>query len=121
MIKGGFVAWGLVGDGNGSSRICEPLIYRPMFGGLGQAPAPLSLTFSSPAGVAALRRRHRGRRQLAAVKPTAGRGKADMLYNAATPHVVVEPPDAGRVLIDGQAVEVPPAERLPLSRRYFLV
>lgn len=121
VIKGGFVAWAAVGDGNGSSRVCEPLIYRPMFGGLGAAPAPLSVTFTSPAGAKTLARRHPGRRRLAAVRPTAGRGKADMLYNDSTPKVVVEPPDAGRVTIDGVPVEIPPAERLPLTRRYLLV
>jgi urease subunit alpha len=120
VVKGGFVAWGAVGDGNGSSRICEPLIYRPMFGGLGQAPGPLSVTFTSPAGLKALQQRG-GRRRLAAVRPTAGQGKANMLYNDATPRVVVEPPDAGRVLIDGVEVDIPPAESLPLTRRYFLV
>ena len=42
VLKGGFVAWGLVGDGNATIRVAEPLIYRPMFGALGRAPAELS-------------------------------------------------------------------------------
>jgi urease subunit alpha len=121
VIKGGFVAWGSVGDGNGSTRLAEPQIYRPMFGGLGAAPAPLALTFTSPAGLPRLRRRLATRRRLVAVKPTAGLRKAHLLQNSALPDVLVEPPDGQRVLVDGQPVEVPPAESLPLTRRYFLV
>jgi urease subunit alpha len=110
-----------VGDGNGSTRIAEPQIYRPMFGGLGSAPASLAINFTSPAALGPLRQRLRGRRRAVAVRPTMGLGKAHMLYNTARPSVVVEPPHAARVLVDGQPVEVPPAEWLPMNRRYFLV
>jgi urease subunit alpha len=121
VIKGGFVAWGSVGDGNGSTRVAEPQIYRPMFGGMGTAPASLSVTFTSPAGLPRLHRRLRSRRRLVPVKPTAGLRKTDLLYNTALPDVVVEPPDGQRVLVDGQPVDLPPAESLPLTRRYLLV
>jgi urease subunit alpha len=121
VIKGGFVAWGSVGDGSGSTRVAEPQIYRPMFGGLGDAPGSLSVNFTSQAGLSRLRRRLRGRRRLVAVKPTSGLRKHDLLHNAGLPEVVVEPPDGATVLIDGQAVDVPPAESLPLNRRYLLV
>src|SRR5690606_23564360 len=47
IIKGGFVAAAQVGDGDGSTRASQPLVYRPMWGGLGLAPARLSVNFVS--------------------------------------------------------------------------
>ncbi len=120
VVKGGFVAWGPVGDGNATTRIAEPLVYQPMFGGLGRAPASLAVGFVSASAAHAARRHPLGlRRPLVAVSGCRGLAKADLVRNAACPEVHVEP--GGQVSIDGVRVVPRPATDVPLSRRYLLV
>ena len=45
--------------------------------------------------------------------------KRDLVRNGATPDVRVDP-EAERVFVDGQPVELEPATELPLNRAYFL-
>lgn len=117
IIKGGFVAWAPVGDGNAAVRNAEPLVYRPMFGGLGASPASLGIAFVSAA--TDLKRRMRTTRQLEAVHGCRHLTKRDLVANEACP-VVRVPPDGGLVTIDGREVELHPAATLPLTRRYLL-
>ena len=42
VIKGGFVTWSAMGDGNGSIFMAEPMVQRPMWGALGRAKNALS-------------------------------------------------------------------------------
>ena len=35
VIKGGFIAWSVMGDANASIPTPQPVIYRPMFGSFG--------------------------------------------------------------------------------------
>jgi urease subunit alpha len=120
VLKGGFVAWGIVGDGNASIRVAEPLIYRPMFGALGRAPAELSIAFTSQAALDdGLRSRLRLTRQLVPLGPTRGVRKVDLLFNSATPKVEVDPRSPHQVTVDGTLLDVPPAEALPMTQRYF--
>ena len=42
VLKSGFVAWGASGSGSGSTRITQPRVMGPFFGGLGDAPRRLS-------------------------------------------------------------------------------
>ncbi|MHB1753442.1 MAG: urease subunit alpha, partial [Acidiferrobacter sp.] len=49
VIKGGMIAASLMGDANASIPTPQPVIYRPMFGALGLAPAATCLTFVSQA------------------------------------------------------------------------
>ena len=120
VIKGGFVAWAPVGDGVGSTRTSQPLIYRPMFGGLGLTPSSISLNFVSQAALdAGFASRHALRRQAVAVENTRQTFKAAMRYNSASPNVHVDPKSL-EVSIDGEVVDSPPAETLPLTQRYFV-
>jgi urease subunit alpha len=120
VLKGGFVVWGLVGDGNATVRVAEPLIYRPMFGALGRAPAELSVAFTSQAALeSGLRNRLNLTRQLVPLGPTRGMRKSDLMYNAALPRVEVDPRSPHQVTIDGALVDVPPATELPMAQRYF--
>jgi urease subunit alpha len=119
IVKGGFVAAAQVSDGDGSTRASQPLIYRPMWGGMGAAPAELALNFVSRhaatgiPGVAHLRRR------AVATRDVRCTFKSDMLRNRASPDVRVDP-RTNEVQIDGEPVVNRPAEALPLTRRYFL-
>ena len=68
IIKGGFIAWSVMGDANASIPTPQPVLYRGMFGSFGSAPSATSLLFTSQA---ALRERkpqpapsaHAGRRR----------------------------------------------------------
>ncbi len=120
VIKGGFVAWSVVGDGMGSTRVSQPLVYRPMFGGLGAAPASLAVNFvSRPAFELGFAERNRLRRRAVPVEDTRQTFKTAMRFNTASPEVRVDPRTL-EVSIEGQRVEVPPAESLPLTLRYFI-
>jgi urease subunit alpha len=120
VIKGGFVAWAAVGDGVGSTRSSQPLIYRPMFGGLGRAPSALSLNFVSRQALeAGFSRKYQLSRIAVAVQDTRETFKSAMRYNTANPSVRVDP-RSHEVEIDGQLVDIPPAETLPLTQRYFV-
>ena len=49
VIKGGFIAWSVMGDANASIPTPQPVLYRPMFGSFGGATASTAVTFVSHA------------------------------------------------------------------------
>ena len=121
VVKGGLVAWALMGDPNASIPSPEPVMYRPMFGALGRAVAETSVTFVSQAAAAAgIRERLSLARRVEAVHACRSIGKADMVRNAATPAITVDP-ETYEVRLDGELATVPPAETLPMTQLYFLV
>jgi urease subunit alpha len=120
VVKGGFVAWGPVGSGNDSTRLGQPQIYRPMFGSYGAAPASLGVAFVSQASIDnGLAKRVQLRRRLSPVRNARPLTKQRFRYNQASPKVHVDPSTLN-VEIDGQPVDLPPAETLPLTQRYFI-
>ena len=52
VIKGGFTAWGPLGEGNASVGGVEPVAYGPQFGGTGEAAPSLGALFVSEASLA---------------------------------------------------------------------
>ena len=121
VLKAGFVAWGTSGSGSGSTRLTQPRVMRPYFGGLGAAPRRLSRVFVSEqclADAAAQAALPRGVRY-AAIRASRGLTSADMVANAATPEVVV-PTEPGPVLVDGRPVPIHRATDLPLTRLHHL-
>jgi urease subunit alpha len=121
VLKAGFPAWGVTGDPNASIDTAEPLVIGPQFGGYGATAAELSLAFVAGAHLDAGSRVTAlpTRRRLSAVRATRGIGGADMVHNARLGQVRVEP-GTGRVTLDGELVEAPPADRVDLNRLYFL-
>jgi urease subunit alpha len=121
VIKGGFPAWGALGEGNASIPGSEPLIYGPHWGGSGIAASSLSAHFISAAAEAGgFARRVPTRRRLLAVNGCRRVGKRHMLYNRANPDIQIDPGSA-EVRIDGQPLPDLPTEDLPLNRRYLLL
>lgn len=119
VIKGGFVAAAQVGDGDGSTRASEPLVYRPMWGGLGLAPSRLAINFvSSHAKRGIPDSSHLARRPVA-VRNVRATYKSAMVRNTSSPDVRVDP-ESYEVFIDGSPTVNHPAEQLPLTQRYFL-
>jgi urease subunit alpha len=120
VLKGGFIAYGAMGDANASIPTPQPVLPRPMWGSYGRVPGRTSLTFTSPAALeAGLASRLSLTRELVPVKDVSGRGKADLVNNAALPDIRVDP-DTFTVRIDGEVIEADPATELPMAQRYFL-
>jgi urease subunit alpha len=121
VVKGGMIAWALMGDPNASIPTPEPVLYRPMFGALGGAVATTCVTFTSQAAhQGGLRERLGLQRMVEPVRNCRTIGKADMLRNDLTPEIEVDP-ETYVVTVDGVHATVPPADRLPMAQLYFLV
>jgi urease subunit alpha len=121
VVKGGMIAWAVMGDPNASIPTPEPVLYRPMFGALGGALAATCVTFTSQAAHQSGIREQLGlQRMVEPVRNCRGIGKADMLRNDKTPEIKVDP-ETYVVTVDGVHATVPPADRLPMAQLYFLV
>lgn len=120
VIKAGSIIAAPMGDPNASIPTPQPVHYRPMFAAFGKALTASTLTFVSKAaaekdiggqlGLAC---------QVVAVENTRTIAKADMIHNAATPHIEVDP-ETYEVRADGNLLTCEPASELPLAQRYFL-
>jgi urease subunit alpha len=120
VIKGGFIAWSVMGDANASIPTPQPVLYRPMFGSFGKAIAPLCLTFvSQSAQEQGIAERLGLQKEVVGVTQCRSVGKADMIHNQATPEIEVDP-ETYEVRADGELLTCDPAAELPLAQRYFL-
>ncbi|MDX8143493.1 urease subunit alpha [Lentzea sp. BCCO 10_0061] len=116
VVKGGFIAWGAMGDANASIPTPQPVWARPMFGAT--AGAASSVFFVAPEAIEAGIGERYSRRVLP-VESTRSVTKADMVLNDAMPDVQVDP-DSFAVHVDGELVEPSPVAELPMAQRYFL-
>src|SRR5450432_903964 len=118
ILKGGFIAWSVMGDANASIPTPQPVLYRPMFGSFGGAPQATSVTFVSRASIPHVERLGL-RKRLVTVQNCRKIGKADMIHNSATPRIQVDP-ETYEVRADGELLTCESASVLPLAQRYFL-
>jgi len=120
VLKGGLIAWSVMGDANASIPTPQPVLYRPMFGAFGSAPYSTSVTFTSQAALAAGVPARLGLRKRAiAVENCRKTAKRDMILNNATPRLEVDP-ETYEVRADGELLTCEPLSELPLAQRYFL-
>lgn len=120
IVKGGFIAYSLMGDPNASIPTTEPVYYRPMFGALGRARQSTSLTFTSKLALErGLQSKLDIKKRLIAVNNCRSIGKKDMVHNNLTPDIEIDP-ETYRVTVDGKHATVDPADRLSLARLYSL-
>ena len=120
VVKGGMIAWSVMGDANASIPTPQPVLYRPMFGSFGQATGGLAVHFLSQASLeAGVPARLGLRRRALAVSGCRTVGKRDMVHNDATPTIEVDP-ESYAVRADGRLLTCAPAEVLPMAQRYFL-
>jgi urease subunit alpha len=121
VLKSGFVAWGASGSGSGSTRITQPRVMAPFFGGLGDAPRELSAVFVAESVLddAALRAALPAGVRYLPVTRARGLTRADMVRNTYLPRVSVPAGDAP-VFVDGVPVPVHEADSLPLTRLFQL-
>jgi urease subunit alpha len=120
VIKGGALAWAVMGDPNASIPTPQPVIYRPMFGAFGRAAYSTSYTFLSKAAFeAGVHTRLGLQKRLAAVSGCRTLSKREMVNNHALPRIEVDP-ETYQVRADGELITSPPAQTLPMAQRYFL-
>ncbi len=120
VVKGGFIAWGAMGDSAASLMTCEPLLMRPQWGAFGRAKQALSACFVNPRAIAAgIGAALDLRKSLLPARGTRRLGKADMHRNDACPDIRVDP-QTFDVFVDGVLATCEPAHELPLAQRYML-
>src|SRR5881396_1603704 len=118
VIKGGFIAGAMMGDGNASIPTPQPVVARPMFGAYGAALASCSVHFVSRSGLDAGALAGLARPAVA-VRGCRTIGKQDLVMNDALPRIEVNA-ETYEVRADGELLTSEPAEVLPLTQRYFL-
>jgi len=120
ILKSGHVAWGAIGEGNASVEAAEPRRYGSHWGGLGNAPASLSVTFVSQAALQdGIAQRIGSRRRFVAVRETRSITRWDLIAGRACLQIDVDPAD-GAVSLDGRILAAAPVGIVPMSRRYVL-
>jgi urease subunit alpha len=119
-IKGGFPAWGAIGEGNATISLSEPVLCGPHWGGTGVAAASIAMHFISEAGQKGFRDRVASRRRLISVEGTRRVTKRHMLYNQANPRLEIDPLTS-EIAINGAPMPDMPTSPLPLNRRYMLL
>ncbi len=120
VIKGGFIAWGVMGDSAASLMTCEPLLLRPQWGAFGLAKQALSACFVHPYAIEAEVGKALGLRKMQLpAKGTRNLKKSDMLHNNALPDITVDA-ETFEVFVDGVLATCEPMREVPLARRYML-
>ncbi|QYN19355.1 urease subunit alpha [Amycolatopsis sp. DSM 110486] len=121
VLKGGFVAWSVMGDANASIPTPEPVLLQPMFAGLGQAVGRTSITFLSQAAQESKLFERLGiDRWTEAVRGCRTVGKAQMVRNELTPDITVDP-ETYQVTVDGEPAVVPAVDEVAMSQLYYIV
>ncbi|GKS67034.1 urease subunit alpha [Nitrosarchaeum sp.] len=120
IIKGGMIAYSLMGDPNGSIPTIEPISYRPMFGSMGAAKHSTSVTFTSQIALdLGLISKVKIHKKLVPVKNCRNISKKDMVYNNLTPKIEINP-ETYEVRVDGNIATVGPSDKVSLARLYNL-
>ena len=120
IIKGGFIAYSLMGDPNASIPTPEPVYYRPMFGAMGLAKYSTSVTFTSKLAIKNDLKKKLGlKKTILPVRNCRNISKKDMVYNNLTPKIEIDP-ETYVVKVDGKIATTEPANKLSLSRLYNL-
>jgi len=120
IVKGGFIAWGAMGDSAASLMTCEPVLLRPQWGAFGKAAPALGGCFVNPRAIdGGLSGRLGLTKALLPAVGTRGLRKSDMLLNDACPEITVDPATF-EVFVNGELATCEPASELPLAQRYML-
>ena len=120
VIIGGAIVAATMGDPGASISTPEPTHYRPMFGAFGRSLEASSAIFVSQAAHASNLRQHLSlSKEVLPVSSTRTISKSSMLLNNACPDIEVDP-ETYEVRADGELLVCEPADRLPMTQRYFL-
>ncbi|TXD49450.1 MULTISPECIES: urease subunit alpha [Flavobacteriaceae] len=120
IVKGGMCIASKMGDPNGSIPTPQPVMMRPMFGGLGSAVHKTCATFVSKAAMTNnVKEKYGLKKQLFAVSNCRNISKKDLIHNDKTPVIDVNP-ETYEVKVDGVKVTCEAIDTVPLAQRYFL-
>ncbi len=120
ILKGGQIAWALMGDANASIPTPQPVHGRPMFGAFGGALKSSSITFvSNTAFKLGVAKKYGLQKNIAPVKGIRKVRKQHMVLNGYMPHMEIDT-ETYEVRADGQLLICEPAKVLPMAQRYFL-
>ncbi len=120
VIKGGFIAWGAMGDSAASLMTCEPISMRPQWGAFGEAKKYLSACFVHPNAIASnISSKLNLKKELLPIKNTRSLTKNDMLHNNFCPNIRVDS-QTFDVFINDVLATCEPAVKLPLAQLYLL-
>jgi urease subunit alpha len=118
VLMGGAIVRAALGDPNASIPTPQPVLMRPTL--VDADGSDHAVTFVAPSALEdGLAERLGLRRRLAAVTPTRGVFKADMVNNDALPDIHVDP-ETFAITIDGDLVVPQPATELPLAQLYAM-
>ncbi len=120
VVKGGMIAWSVMGDPNASIPTPQPALYRPMFASFGKAKYSTSMTFLSQVAYEQKIHEELGlEKKIGVVKNIRQLTKKDMKLNGETPTIDVDP-QTYEVKVDGELITCEPDEKVSLAQRYFL-
>ncbi|MFC6589150.1 urease subunit alpha [Sulfitobacter pacificus] len=120
VLMAGTIVMAQMGDPNASIPTPQPVYSRPMFGAFGRSVENAAVTFVSAAAQdAGIGEKLGLAKQTVAVSNTRNIGKSDLILNAATPEIEVNP-ETYEVRADGELLTCEPAEVLPMAQRYFM-
>ena len=120
ILKGGFIAYSLMGDPNASIPTTEPVLYRPMFGAHGHTKHSTSIIFTSQLAIdKGIESEINSKKKLVPVRNCRSIGKKDMLYNNSTPKIDINP-ETYEVKVDGKIVTTKPSQKVSMARLYNL-
>lgn len=120
VIKGGFIAYAMMGDPNASIPTPEPVYWRPMFGGFGLAQKRISAIFVSKVSIElGIEEKYGLKRQILPVCKTRNLGKQHMVRNDRTGEITIDP-ETHKVVLDGKLITSQPAKELPMTQLYYL-
>src|SRR6201999_1577077 len=92
VLRGGMIVAALMGDPNASIPTPQPVHYRPMYGAYGKALTATAVTFLPTVAIDKGLPGALGlARQVLPARGIRKMGKAQMIHNAATPNVTVDP------------------------------
>ena len=120
VLKGGFIAWSVMGDANASLMTCEPILYKPQFGAKGNNINRTSKIFVTQAALdyGLAEKLPVSGQKLLPVKNTRHLGKKDMILNNYCPNIRIDP-ESYEVFVDDEIITCEPAVTLPLAQKYF--
>ena len=121
VIKGGLIAFAMMGDPNASIPTPEPVLLRSMFAARGSAVGRTSMTFVSEAALAAgVPESLALDRWVEPVRNCRTVSKAQMVRNDFMPEISVDP-ETYQVSVDGRPATVDAAEEVSMSQLYYIV
>ena len=119
VVKGGFIAYGAMGDSAASLMTCEPVQMRPQWGAFGEASNDCSAVFCHPSAIEDdLGGTLRVNKKLLPATGTRKLRKQHMVHNDACPDIRVDP-QTFDVFVNGERAWCEPADKLPLGQLYM--